>query len=81
MPRHRPLQLYRRGPGDPLLVDAASVAMTVSIGIARATLSQSGIDALMKKADQFLYQAKLGGRNRIARATDLPIAEYRAAAE
>ncbi len=72
----------RRAVADtPLPVDGASVAMTVSIGIARATLSQSGVDALMKKADQFLYQAKLGGRNRIARATDLPIAEYRAAAE
>ena len=39
-------------------------AVTVSIGIAEASVSMSGIDALMGAADQALYQAKDEGRNR-----------------
>ncbi len=38
--------------------------VTVSIGIAEASVSMSGIDALMGAADQALYQAKAEGRNR-----------------
>lgn len=38
--------------------------VTVSIGIAEANVSMSGIDALMGAADQALYQAKNEGRNR-----------------
>jgi len=38
--------------------------VTVSIGIAEAAVSMSGIDALMSAADQALYQAKAEGRNR-----------------
>jgi diguanylate cyclase (GGDEF)-like protein len=38
--------------------------VTVSIGIAEAAVSMSGIDALMGAADQALYQAKAEGRNR-----------------
>ncbi|WP_247494232.1 sensor domain-containing diguanylate cyclase [Bradyrhizobium sp. 164] len=38
--------------------------VTVSIGIAEATVSMSGIDTLMSAADHALYQAKAEGRNR-----------------
>ena len=38
--------------------------VTASIGIASASASMSGIDALMKSADTALYQAKALGRNR-----------------
>jgi diguanylate cyclase (GGDEF)-like protein len=38
--------------------------VTVSIGIAEATVSMSGIEALMGAADHALYQAKAEGRNR-----------------
>jgi PleD family two-component response regulator len=38
--------------------------LTVSIGMAEATVSMSGIDALMGAADHALYQAKAEGRNR-----------------
>ena len=42
----------------------AQFGVTVSIGIAEASVSMSGIDALMGAADQALYQAKAEGRNR-----------------
>lgn len=38
--------------------------VTVSVGIAEATVSMSGTDALMSAADHALYQAKAEGRNR-----------------
>jgi diguanylate cyclase (GGDEF)-like protein len=40
-----------------------STAITLSIGVATATLSMSGIKALMRKADGALYEAKEAGRN------------------
>lgn len=39
--------------------------VTISAGIASASLSMSGIDALMRAADEALYQAKEAGRNRV----------------
>jgi diguanylate cyclase (GGDEF)-like protein len=46
------------------LADRGGVTLTVSIGVAQAALSMPSIDALMKAADQALYQAKAGGRDR-----------------
>ncbi|OYQ26125.1 GGDEF domain-containing protein [Pseudomonas mandelii] len=40
--------------------------VTVSIGIGLAELSDSNTTALIKRADQQLYQAKWSGRNRVA---------------
>ena len=40
--------------------------VTVSIGMAPATLGMSGIHALMQAADRALYRAKELGRNRVA---------------
>ena len=39
--------------------------VTISVGIASASLSMSGIEALMRAADEALYQAKEAGRNRV----------------
>ena len=44
------------------------VSITVSIGVARGT-GQSTVDALLAAADEALYQAKAGGRNRVAYAS------------
>jgi len=41
-----------------LSVHSVQFKVTISIGIASATLSMSGIEALLRAADQALYQAK-----------------------
>lgn len=41
------------------------IAVTVSIGIAALTPDIERIDCLMSRADKALYEAKMGGRNRI----------------
>jgi diguanylate cyclase (GGDEF)-like protein len=50
-----------------LATHGVSFKLTVSIGVAEATVSMSGFDALMHAADQALYQAKAEGRNRVVR--------------
>ncbi|MFN5715169.1 MAG: GGDEF domain-containing protein, partial [Bradyrhizobium sp.] len=57
-------RIRRRVEGLTLTADGRPVSVTVSIGVAEALTSMSGIDALMKAADAALYQAKEGGRNR-----------------
>jgi diguanylate cyclase (GGDEF)-like protein len=53
--------------------------VTISIGVAGATISMSGIDALLRSADQALYQAKSEGRNRVVSWS--PQSERKLAAE
>ena len=50
---------------NPVEVDGVKIAYTVSGGVAGMDDSVSGLDVLMKHADQALYAAKAGGRNRI----------------
>jgi diguanylate cyclase (GGDEF)-like protein len=47
------------------LGNGAAVPLTVSIGIAQATVSMSGMPALCRAADVSLYRAKTGGRNAV----------------
>jgi diguanylate cyclase (GGDEF)-like protein/PAS domain S-box-containing protein len=56
--------------------DGVEIAYTVSAGVAVLDTDPGGIDALIKRADQALYLAKTGGRNRVATWTpDLPVHE------
>ena len=52
--------------GIPRLPDGGDVpAMTVSIGIATTADGQESLHDLLSRADQQLYRAKAGGRNRV----------------
>jgi diguanylate cyclase (GGDEF)-like protein len=48
--------------------EAKAPMCTVSIGLATATLIDTGIDSLLARADEALYRAKAGGRNQVATA-------------
>jgi len=50
---------------QPAPTDAGPVFCTVSIGIATMDEGTTGVDALLKRADEALYAAKHGGRNRV----------------
>jgi diguanylate cyclase (GGDEF)-like protein len=47
-----------------LSIDGNACLLTLSIGIAEATLSMATLDALIKAADRALYEAKSRGRDR-----------------
>jgi diguanylate cyclase (GGDEF)-like protein len=42
--------------------------VTVSIGVAGAALGMPAFEAMLKRADEALYEAKRSGRNRVVRA-------------
>jgi len=50
---------------QPAPTDAGPVGCTVSIGIATMDEATPTVDALLKRADEALYAAKHGGRNRV----------------
>ncbi|MBV8679734.1 MAG: diguanylate cyclase [Aquitalea sp.] len=54
--------------GRNMLATSLALKMTVSIGVAEKQAGQANIEALIKAADQALYQAKRSGRNRVEAA-------------
>jgi diguanylate cyclase (GGDEF)-like protein len=58
-------RLRLRIEATPLELDGRSVMVTASIGIAALCASDSAGDAVLIRADQALYRAKRGGRNRV----------------
>jgi GGDEF domain-containing protein len=64
-PRKRPVDPSAwRGVGDRA---PKRLSVTVSIGVADVAGGDPSPDAVLKRADQALYQAKNGGRNRVAK--------------
>jgi diguanylate cyclase (GGDEF)-like protein len=59
----------------------AQKSMTISVGAAEAALGMSGIDALIKCADEALYRATALGRNRVGVAAATPAPGAQRAAE
>ncbi len=54
----------------PLDVDGKELVMTISLGIATYTEQKEiTVEALVKEADEYLYQAKESGRNRVCHAS------------
>jgi diguanylate cyclase (GGDEF)-like protein len=63
------------------LPDGSTLQVTISIGLASATLSMASLDVLLKRADEALYEAKRTGRNKVMRASQILTEMYQAAAE
>jgi diguanylate cyclase (GGDEF)-like protein len=51
---------------QPLRLDGLAQAITVSIGVAVRDAADGDADALIRRADRALYEAKRTGRNRVA---------------
>jgi diguanylate cyclase (GGDEF)-like protein len=66
---------------NPLVIGNVTLPISFSIGAAQATLSQPGVQALIKLADDGLYLAKARGRNQVAAASAEPPCEHNTAAE
>jgi diguanylate cyclase (GGDEF)-like protein len=52
--------------GEPIPTDAGPVLVTISVGVASAGIGCEDLQSLLKAADAALYEAKQGGRNRVA---------------
>ncbi|GGQ64619.1 diguanylate cyclase [Couchioplanes azureus] len=50
----------------PVETRVGPVPVTISVGLARLTPSDDGLDALLARADHALYRAKQAGRNQVA---------------
>ncbi len=51
---------------QPLAYDGQAIVITISVGIAWVALEPVSLDALLRRADQALYESKRAGRNRVA---------------
>jgi diguanylate cyclase (GGDEF)-like protein len=59
-----------RSATEAMRIDAGDepVKITVSIGLSQCMAGENTVDQALRRADRLLYEAKMGGRNRIAHA-------------
>jgi diguanylate cyclase (GGDEF)-like protein len=65
----------------PLTIADEKVNVTVSVGVAGAAAGTSGIEALIRRADEALYEAKRSGRDRVVVSRQRDVAKLDTAAE
>ncbi len=58
-------RLCRHIAAQTVMVDGVAIRYTVSAGVATMDNGVDGLDALIQRADQAMYAAKAGGRNRV----------------
>lgn len=49
----------------PIVFEQASLKLTVSVGVVKATSEFFSLESLLERADRAMYQAKQGGKNRV----------------
>jgi len=74
-------RLRRQARDCALTANGEEIPVTISVGIAGASMRTSGIEALMRDADHALYQAKRSGRDQIVVARHDDPTEMHEAAE
>lgn len=55
----------------PIIIGHSAVSCTVSVGVAQLSSEDSGVEDLLRRADDALYAAKKAGRNRVELAVDV----------
>lgn len=59
-------RLRERVAASPLTVDGTPIPVTLSLGVASARSTTPSLEELVQEVDDRLYEAKQGGRNRVA---------------
>jgi diguanylate cyclase (GGDEF)-like protein len=66
----RVAERLRHSVQDPVMIDGHEIVVTASIGFATNTTPGITADDMLRAADTAMYQAKAGGRDRVARFTE-----------
>jgi diguanylate cyclase (GGDEF)-like protein len=61
-------RLRARFAAAPIVFTGSAISITASFGVTSLTGADGGFDAMLRRADVALYEAKHGGRNRVVSA-------------